>query len=139
MGERLLRKHGLSDWTFRTRTPWQKLQYGDKVGSCRHDRKEIVVGVEQVVSRYELRQSILHEIAHALSGSKAGHGPRWQKKARELGISQRNISVNLGFACAKWWDVGCWPWPSSAGYDEVAQKITWGANAPERRCSPRSH
>ncbi len=28
---------------------------------------------------------LLHEVAHALAGSRAGHGPRWKKVAAELG------------------------------------------------------
>ena len=31
--------------------------------------------------------TILHEIAHALVGLKAGHGPIWQRKAREIGCN----------------------------------------------------
>ena len=33
----------------------------------------------------DVHQVILHEIAHALAGPHAGHGPRWKAIARELG------------------------------------------------------
>lgn len=45
------------------------------------------------VSRYlaakhdddEVHQTLLHEVAHALAGPDAAHGPRWKKIARDLG------------------------------------------------------
>jgi predicted SprT family Zn-dependent metalloprotease len=33
----------------------------------------------------EIRDVILHEIAHALAGHKAGHGPVWKAAARKVG------------------------------------------------------
>lgn len=33
-----------------------------------------------------VRETILHEIAHAIAGPGAGHGPRWQTVARNLGV-----------------------------------------------------
>jgi hypothetical protein len=110
MGTRLLQKHGLSNWTFGAQPLYRQPQYGDVIGGCCHDLKKIVVYVERTDSRYLIRQYILHEIAHALADLKAAHGPRWQKKARELGVSEWNISTNLEFARAKWHDVGCRPW-----------------------------
>jgi predicted SprT family Zn-dependent metalloprotease len=35
----------------------------------------------------QVRETILHEIAHVLVGLKAGHGPAWYAKARALGSS----------------------------------------------------
>jgi hypothetical protein len=85
LGQRLLRKHGLSDWTLYT-----KPLYGNStvLASCYHRRKEIVIYTEWTNSRRELQESILHEIAHALAGPKSGHGPRWQRKARKLGVRE---------------------------------------------------
>jgi hypothetical protein len=43
-----------------------------------------------------LRQTLLHEIAHALAGHDAGHGPEWQDWARKLGVStDRLMSIEL--------------------------------------------
>lgn len=40
----------------------------------------------EILSDDEIRETMLHEIAHALAGHAAGHGPRWQAEARKLGI-----------------------------------------------------
>ncbi len=37
----------------------------------------------------EVRDTLLHEIAHALTGSRAGHGPAWQKVALAIGAKPR--------------------------------------------------
>lgn len=34
----------------------------------------------------QVRETMLHEIAHALAGPRAGHGPAWRMQARALGI-----------------------------------------------------
>ena len=33
----------------------------------------------------EIHQVLLHEVAHAMAGSRAGHGARWKAQALELG------------------------------------------------------
>jgi predicted SprT family Zn-dependent metalloprotease len=48
---------------------------------------EISRALVSVNSPEQCRDTILHEIAHALVGPKAGHGLTWQCKARELGCS----------------------------------------------------
>ena len=58
-----------------------------RFGLCDHSRKRISV------SRYlassadddEVHQVLLHEVAHAIAGSHAGHGGQWKRIARELG------------------------------------------------------
>ena len=50
----------------------------------------------------EIDQVIRHEIAHALAGSNAGHGPKWKKLATELGYNHKKISGDeIGNATAK--------------------------------------
>lgn len=36
---------------------------------------------------HQVRDTILHEIAHVLAGHEAGHGPAWKAQARALGIA----------------------------------------------------
>jgi hypothetical protein len=46
----------------------------------------------------EIRETILHEIAHVLAGKKAKpHGRRWLRIAREIGVSDGNLIKNLIF------------------------------------------
>ena len=35
----------------------------------------------------DIHQTLLHEVAHALAGAAAGHGPAWKRVARELGYA----------------------------------------------------
>jgi predicted SprT family Zn-dependent metalloprotease len=48
-----------------------------------------VISISQHLARLNdestVRNTILHEIAHALMGHEAGHGPKWRAKAREIG------------------------------------------------------
>lgn len=58
-----------------------------RAGLTDYTAKRISVS-RYLAARYEddeIHQILLHEIAHALAGSRAGHGPRWQKIADELG------------------------------------------------------
>lgn len=78
----LMNQHGLlaQGWTFKIGKKARSL------GTCNYRTKTIEL------SRYflnggdeQIRDTILHEIAHALVGGKAGHGFIWQMKAREIG------------------------------------------------------
>lgn len=58
-----------------------------RAGLCDYTRKRITVS-RYLAARYdddEIHQVLLHEIAHALAGKRAGHGPGWKAVARELG------------------------------------------------------
>lgn len=57
-------------------------------GQCDFTRQRITLSRYFVEMNDEpvVRETILHEIAHAIAGSAAGHGPRWQMVARNLGV-----------------------------------------------------
>ena len=58
-----------------------------RAGQCDYARKRITVS-RYLAARFdddEIHQILLHEVAHALAGHKAGHGPAWKKIARDLG------------------------------------------------------
>jgi predicted SprT family Zn-dependent metalloprotease len=58
-----------------------------RAGLCDYTRKRISVS-RYLAARYdddENHQTLLHEVAHALAGPKAGHGPEWKRVARDLG------------------------------------------------------
>lgn len=40
----------------------------------------------------EVRDTVLHEIAHALAGRTAGHGPKWKAQARAIGANPQRCS-----------------------------------------------
>ncbi|WP_133540984.1 SprT-like domain-containing protein [Microbacterium sp. BK668] len=58
-----------------------------RAGLCDYTRKRISVS-RYLAARYDddtNHQTLLHEVAHALAGPDAAHGPRWKAVARELG------------------------------------------------------
>jgi predicted SprT family Zn-dependent metalloprotease len=79
--EALIRLHLDPSWTFafdHART---------RAGLCQYDRKRISVS-KLLAERYEddeIHQVLLHEVAHAMAGPRAGHGPRWKSVATQLG------------------------------------------------------
>lgn len=57
-------------------------------GQCDYGNQRITLSRYFVELNEEglVRETILHEIAHAIAGGPAGHGPRWQMVARNLGV-----------------------------------------------------
>lgn len=58
-----------------------------RAGLCDFANKRISVS-RYLAARYDddtNHQTLLHEVAHALAGPKAGHGAKWKTIARELG------------------------------------------------------
>ncbi len=82
-GRRLLREHGLDDWTIvadRAKT---------RAGVCRFTKRQIGLSAPLTTlhSEGEVLDTILHEIAHALVGPQHGHDAVWRAKARAIGCS----------------------------------------------------
>jgi len=47
-----------------------------------------------LAARYEddeIHQVLLHEVAHALAGPDAGHGPAWKRISRDLGYEGKRL------------------------------------------------
>lgn len=78
---RLMDKYGLAKWglEFSSAESW--------LGSCDNKRKRIKLSVPHALrlSTMENKDTILHEIAHARVGHAAGHGPKWQAMAKQIG------------------------------------------------------
>ncbi len=58
-----------------------------RAGLCDYTKRRISLS-RYLSARYNddtNHQTLLHEVAHALAGSAAGHGPAWKRVARELG------------------------------------------------------
>jgi len=58
-----------------------------RAGLCDHTRRRISVS-RYLAARFDddaIHQVLLHEVAHAIAGPRAGHGARWLRTARELG------------------------------------------------------
>ena len=58
-----------------------------RAGMCNFTAHRITVS-KHLATRSDdddIHQVLLHEVAHALAGPRAGHGPRWRERAQELG------------------------------------------------------
>ncbi len=78
----LMRRHGLvPEWSFAFDRAVLRF------GSCDWRRKRITLSAALVKlnSDDEVRDTILHEIAHALTSPRCGHGRRWKKIAVAIG------------------------------------------------------
>jgi len=81
--EALIALHLDASWSFAFDTA------KTRAGLCDHTRKRISVS-RYLAASFEddaIHQVLLHEVAHALAGARAGHGPRWRSIAAELGYS----------------------------------------------------
>ena len=81
----LMDRHGLEDWTFRFSAAETRL------GECRESEQVIQLSVRHAVTAEprDVTDTILHEVAHALAGANARHGPAWKAVAARLGARPR--------------------------------------------------
>lgn len=76
-----------------------------RFGLCDHSRKQISVSRYLAVNADddEVHQVLLHEVAHAIVGPRAGHGAEWKRVAREIGyIGGRTHSSPAATEKARW-------------------------------------
>ena len=99
LAEQLVRQHGLDGWsvTFdHAKT---------RAGMCRPGRREIGLSIPltRLHSDAEVRDTILHEIAHARVGASHHHDAIWQATAREIGCTgQRCVSLESARVEGAW-------------------------------------
>ena len=88
LGRDLLDEHGLADWSL----VFDRAKR--RAGICRYARKEIGLSgpLTALHPEAEVRDTILHEIAHALVGARHGHDDVWRATALRIGCSGRRCS-----------------------------------------------
>ncbi|MGR0221162.1 SprT-like domain-containing protein [Agromyces sp. ZXT2-6] len=76
-----------------------------RAGLCNYTDRHISVS-RYLASRYdddEIHQILLHEVAHAMAGSRAGHGPRWARIATSIGyVGRRTHDGAVADELAPW-------------------------------------
>lgn len=79
--EKLMSEHLSPEWTFK----WNNRKTA--LGLCSYRTKTIQLSrpFTTLGSEEDVTDTILHEIAHAIAGSAAKHGPEWKKVAVRLG------------------------------------------------------
>ncbi len=82
----LMDHHGLEEWALLFNVARCKL------GECRSRERLILLSRSHAVNGppEQVTDTILHEIAHALAGPKAGHGPEWKAIARLIGATPKS-------------------------------------------------
>jgi len=98
LAETLMAEHGLFHWGFEFDRAKRRF------GCCHFTDKKITLSSELVKLNDEgrVKNTILHEIAHALVGSRHGHNAVWRAKAIEIGCdgqrcyTQKNTEVVKG-------------------------------------------
>jgi hypothetical protein len=116
----LFAEYRLAGWTFGLAASKRRL------GVCKYRRKRIEIG--EFYARHNpdaaVLDTLLHEIAHALAGPKAGHGPVWQAIAARIGATPR--------ACDDSPDTVVEPGDWQTTPARRANAPTIGTNAPAR-------
>lgn len=79
----IMDQHGLTDWAF-------DLDNAKRRAGCCFYRSKIITLSRHYVERNldkpdDLRDTILHEVAHALAGHAAGHGDAWKAVCVQIG------------------------------------------------------
>lgn len=85
----LMEQHGLQSWSF----GWDRAV--SRMGQCDGRKRRISLSVQPTELRpeAEVRNTILHEIAHALVGTEHHHDFVWQVKARSIGCTGERCST----------------------------------------------
>ncbi len=98
----LLRTHELTSglgpgWRFHFETT------ANRAGVCRHGAKTIGMAVSYALRAgwRDIRDTLLHEIAHAIVGSTHHHDSVWKAKAREIGCSAERCTT-LTHSAGRW-------------------------------------
>ena len=88
MAKDLIAAHNLTGWTFF----WMNRKRA--LGVCDYTRKRIGLSwpLAQVNTTETMRQTLLHEVAHALTPG-ASHGPQWQRMALNLGCDEARAAT----------------------------------------------
>lgn len=83
LARELMDEHGLGEWGFVFDHAKRR------AGACRYQRRQISLSrpLTRLHDEEQVRDTVLHEIAHALAGPHAGHGPAWRALARDLGAT----------------------------------------------------
>ncbi len=88
VARRLMDEHGLTDWRLAF------VESGRRLGDCHYRDRVIRIGRAHALAGNDegIRDTVLHEIAHALAGPDTHHGPLWKAIARRVGATPKSVS-----------------------------------------------
>lgn len=90
LANQLIDQHLGPSWTFGFNNARRSF------GVCKYTPRRIELSrhLVKINDEPQVRDTILHEIAHALAGYTAAHGPEWRRTARELGATPTRCYSN---------------------------------------------
>ena len=103
LAQQLMSEHGLSHWNFEFDRAVRRF------GFCMYGSRTITLSKKFTLlnSEPEGRNTILHEIAHALVGPNHGHDRAWKVKAKELGCDGSRCCDHSVVAPSTRWTAEC--------------------------------
>src|SRR5690554_5113054 len=106
LATQLIQQHGLAGWTFAFDHARRRF------GSCNYTRRQITLSrpLTLLNAEAEVRDTILHEIAHALTPGD-GHGDRWKAICRRIGANPSRCYTDHTVVSPPrrpaWFQIGC--------------------------------
>ena len=119
LARRLMIEHGLGHWTFQFDNAKRRF------GQCRFGTQTISLSAPLCAINDEarVRNTILHEIAHALVGPGHGHDIVWRLRAREIGCDGRRCADGSDVAApAHSWTGRCPSCSDTIGRHRLTEK-----------------
>jgi hypothetical protein len=100
----------------------------------------IEVGASGKESSVQLAGTNIHELAHVLAGLKAGHGPRWKRATRKLGLvyaeAAGQVYSPLHFDSEVWRQISSLPLPSDGSPAFADRRSPGFAKLPAQKIRP---
>lgn len=89
LAKQKMAEHGLQDWKFAMNG-----RLKNTLGRCCYSIRTIELGKDYVAANDlpQVLDTILHEIAHALAGPNAGHGPVWKSVCLKIGAKPQQYA-----------------------------------------------
>lgn len=97
--EALIRMHLDPGWSFGFDAAKKR------AGACDYAKRRITLSryLAELHEDDDVHQTLLHEVAHAMAGHEAGHGPEWRRIAREIGyVGGATHRLEVATAQARW-------------------------------------
>jgi predicted SprT family Zn-dependent metalloprotease len=94
----LLAVHGLQDWSFSFNRRKREM------GLCLYEPKLIQLSLHFILLNDDaaVRDTLLHEVAHALTGPGHGHDVTWKRRCLEVGAIPERLCDDVNMPVGRW-------------------------------------
>jgi predicted SprT family Zn-dependent metalloprotease len=98
LASELLDRYGLRDWSI------QFNRRKTEMGLCLFDSRTIQLSIHfvELNDMDAIRDTLLHEIAHALVGPGHGHNAVWKHKCLEIGTKPERVCYEVAMPTGRW-------------------------------------